>query len=377
MQIEVLKSVVGNPNFDAKKIVSNQNSSDIMKELLEADKLYYDQYKKLAPYFDNKNNVTVANNIFDFLKKNIKYVIESEARQTTKSPAILLHTKQGDCKNYSNFAAGIFRVLGIPYKYRFASYKYTDPRPSHVYIVYKDNDGKDRIFDAVLNTLGQEARYKHIIDKKPMALVRLSGIDNVVGGDDEIIGKGRIKKALKKAGQGIKKVVKKVKGKVATVYAAPIRAAFLGIIAINAFKSRDKLAAAIRKDPDKVKKWWNNFGGNWTSLKKSAKVSGAPDDAVVGVALATLAATAAPIVIAFRSLLKDMGAGDLEGADGVGSDIASVTDQGGSVTDADTGQTLPAGNRGTADAKAQTFSTKNILLIGGAAAALYFLSRKK
>lgn len=376
MNFEVIKKVAGSPKFDSKIVVSNQSAKDIMKELLIADKMYSDQYKKIAPYFDDPDNVKVAQNIFDFIKDNIKYVIETEKRQTTKSPAYLFHTKKGDCKNYSNFAAGIFKALNIPYFYRFAGYDYLNSTPTHVYIVYLDNNGNEQIFDAVLKNLGDEAPYKHKIDKKPMALYRMSGVNNVIGYSDDYntIGKGKIKKALKKAGAGIKKAAKKVKGKVVTYSAAPVRGAFLSIIAINAFKSRDRLAAAIKKNPDRVKKFWNNFGGNFTVLKKAAKVSGAP---VIGVAVATLVATATPAVIAFKALLKEIGVSDLENAENVGTDVASVTDVSGDVTDADTNTTITKGQARGDGAPVAAGKSNTLLYVALAGAGLYFLTKKK
>jgi len=375
MNFEVIKKVAGSPKFDSKIIVSNQSANDIIKELLIADKMYSEQYKNIAPYFDDPNNDKVAANIFNFIKKNIRYVIETEKRQTTKSPAILFHTKKGDCKNYSNFAAGIFKALNIPYFYRFAGYDYLNNTPTHVYIVYYDNNGNEKVFDAVLKNLGDEAPYKYKLDKKPMALYRMSGVNNVIGyGSYDTVGKGKIKKALKKAGQKIKQTAKKVKGKVVTYSAAPVRGAFLSIIAINAFKSRDKLAAAIKKDPEKVKKFWNNFGGNFTALKKAAKVSGAP---VIGVAVATLVATATPAVVAFRALLKDLGVGDLENAENVGTDIASVTDVSGNVTDADTNTTITKGQARGGSNEAESSGNKNLLLYAAlAGAGIYFLTKK-
>ena len=382
MDFLTARRAVGNPKFDTKLIVSNQSARQIISELLYTDTLYNDQYKKLAPNFDSESNIDVGKKIFDFLKKNIKYKIEPFKKQSTKSPASLFYTKTGDCKNYSNFAAGIFKQLGIPYKYRFASYSFTDPTPTHVYIVFEDNNGNEKVFDAVLNSYLSEASYIYKEDKKPvMALYRMSGVNPAVRysaiGTTDVIGKGKLKKFLKKAGAGIKKAAGKLKQGAVTVAAAPVRTAFLGIIALNAFKSRDKLAAAIKKNPDKVHKFWKNFGGDFTKLKKAAKVSGIdPENQAIGVALATLAATAAPIVLAFRSLLKEVGVSDLEGAENVGANISKVQGGGGDVTDADSGETLPAPSAGGGKPNAGGGGNNTMLYLGLGAAALYFMSNK-
>lgn len=381
MDFLTARRAVGNPKFDTKLIVSNQSADQIIKELLYTDSLYADQYKKIAPYFDSPDNIEVGKKIFDFLKKNIKYKIEPFKKQSTKSPAALFYSKCGDCKNYSNFAAGIFKQLGIPYRYRFASYSLTSSTPTHVYIVFDDNGGNEQVFDAVLSSYLSEASYTYKEDKKPkMALYRLSGVNPVAQhsaiGTADVIGKGKIKKAIKKAAGKVKQAVKKTAGKLkqgaVTVAAAPVRTAFLGILAINAFKSRDKMAAAIKKNPDKVKKFWNNFGGNFTVLKKAAKVSGIDtDNQAIGVVLATLAATAAPAVLAFRALLKELGVSDLDGAENVGANISKVQGQGGDIVDADTGEITPASSTGSGS------KSNTLLYLGLGAGALYFLSKKK
>ena len=69
--------------------------------------------------------------------------------------------------------------------------------------------------------------------------------------------KGKERRAVRKSeGRGVVNVVKKV----AKVQAAPVRLAFLAVVAINLLKIATKLAQAYKKNPTAVQKFWQKFG---------------------------------------------------------------------------------------------------------------------
>ena len=117
------------PPYTKKTVTINRNQTvgDIVNEVLAAHKIFANDYDSIAAYFDHGSNLDIAKNLFYFLKQNVRYKVESEENQTTKSPAALLETAQGDCKHYAGFIAGVLDALKrrgrkIDWFYRFASY---------------------------------------------------------------------------------------------------------------------------------------------------------------------------------------------------------------------------------------------------------------
>jgi len=125
----------------------NQTVKDIIKEVLEAHNEFAPYYDKIALYFDDENTGRICDNIYLFLKKNIRYHEESEEDQTTALPTGILIRGQGDCKHYAGFTGGILDALNrsgkkILWCYVFASYKLFDETPHHVFIEVDYNGEK-------------------------------------------------------------------------------------------------------------------------------------------------------------------------------------------------------------------------------------------
>lgn len=159
-------------------IAEDQNTTDIMREVVRSHKLFHKDYLKFARLFDDDNDYECLENIFDFLKKNVSYRIETDEDQTTKSPAKLLISGYGDCKHYAGFVAGVVDCLGFDWCYRFASYNILNSSPSHVFVVVYEG-GKEIWIDPVLNNFNSKFPIpisKKDINLKNMALSRLSGV---------------------------------------------------------------------------------------------------------------------------------------------------------------------------------------------------------
>jgi len=117
------------------------------------------QATALVPYFKGKNEIETARNIWQFLRKNCTYVKDGNT-QKIKLPARFLHDKNnrtgkpfGDCKTYSLFIVAIMRASGYKCGFRYASYNFWNPTPSHVY-TFTPNlviDGVFRKFNAEVN----------------------------------------------------------------------------------------------------------------------------------------------------------------------------------------------------------------------------------
>lgn len=171
-----------------------QDVPDIIDEVLEAHSYFSGDYDTIYQFFDFGTVRDICRGLFDFCKKNIKYIVEGEHRQTTKSPAAVLAQGYGDCKHYAGFIAGVLSAITrntgkkISWRYRFASYNFLTSEPGHVYVVVTDR-GDEIAIDPVLKTFNEPAQPVYIIDKKfkDMPLYRVSGIaSNQVGFIDPI-----------------------------------------------------------------------------------------------------------------------------------------------------------------------------------------------
>jgi hypothetical protein len=142
--------LVALPAFDYIEDViveGDQDTKDIIKEVVNAHKAFQWHYDKIVGYFGVKN---LLEELFNFCKKQLPYEIEEPELQTTRSPAAILVLRNlwgSDCKHYAGWIAGVidaYNRAGLTnynWCYRFASYKLLDPTKEHVFVVVKlDND---------------------------------------------------------------------------------------------------------------------------------------------------------------------------------------------------------------------------------------------
>lgn len=128
------------------EVKGSQSVYDIIAEILKAHKEFAPYYDEIALYFDGDTTEQVCRNIYDFLRRSVRYVEEKESDQTTAIPQGILTRGHGDCKHYSSFAGGVLdalnRITGANRKwnYRFASYSLLDRTPHHVFVVCRDDD---------------------------------------------------------------------------------------------------------------------------------------------------------------------------------------------------------------------------------------------
>ena len=304
-----LKSFGGN----SKMIVRDQQVPDIISAMLSAHKMYAGEYDKISKDFYSGDGVQTAKKLFEFLKKNVQYKIESDKSQRIMSPSAILSLGKNDCKNYALFIMGVLDSLKrkglIDNKiyYRFASYKLLDEIPHHVFAVIQDEDGNEYFIDPVLSTFNERKTYYHKIDKIPsMPLYSVSGIGQTK------------KKAAAKSVAPVQKEKKKIVLKIAL---APARGSFLLLVGLNFMGLATKLKAAFDNRADETQNWWKNLGGNPNELLRKVeqgakkKRIAATDvefnsEGQIGVVATTAAAasvTAAPILIKLAEFLSKLG----------------------------------------------------------------------
>ena len=305
-----LKSFGGN----SKMIVRDQQVPDIISAMLSAHKMYAGEYDKISKDFYSGDGIQTAKKLFEFLKKNVKYSIESDKNQRIMSPAAILSIAKNDCKSFALFIMGVLDslkrkgLINNKIYYRFASYKLLDEIPHHVFAVIQDEEGNEYFIDPVLSTFNERKTYYHKIDKIPnMPLYSVSGI-------------GQAKKRT--ASKAVTPVAPKEKKKIVLKIAlAPARGSFLLLVGLNFMGLATKLKAAFDNRADETQNWWKNLGGNPNELLRKVqqgakkKRIAATDvefnsEGQIGVVATTAAAasvTAAPILIKLAEFLSKLG----------------------------------------------------------------------
>jgi hypothetical protein len=305
-----LKSFGGN----SKMLVRDQQVPDIISAMLSAHKMYASEYDKISQDFYSSDGIQTAKKLFEFLKKNVRYKIESDQAQRIMSPAAILSLGKNDCKNYALFIMGVLDslkrkgLINNKIYYRFASYKLLDEIPHHVFAVIQDQQGNEFFIDPVLSKFDERKTYYHKIDKQPsMPLYSVSGI-----------GAPKKKTAAKAVSPAAPKEKKKIVLKIAL---APARGSFLLLVGLNFMGLATKLKTAFANRADETQNWWKNLGGNPNELlrkveqgAKKKRIAAADVEfssegqvGVVATGTAAAAATAAPILIKLAEFLSKLG----------------------------------------------------------------------
>lgn len=409
-------------------IKKNQSVFDIVKEVLAAHEIFASDYDRITADFDFGSNEEIARRLFNFLKSNVAYEIESEESQTTKSPSALLVQGIGDCKHYAGFIAGVLDALTrrgrkINWNYRFASYNLFDSEPGHVFVILHDK-GKEFWIDPVLKIFNERLEPTFVLDKKPKQMLsRVSGIYDVAADtiffDDEdrqlspellqsinllwhygIISTSGINDALinklsstlsdeqfKQIAdarillqqQAIGGFISDVWRGVKKVTLAAPRNAYLSLVALNVFGYGTKLAKAIYQadgvtfdEPNKkrIYDFWNSLGGDWHNLHNAID-SGKKKKAILGQAnkisgpeVAAWVATATAIIAAITPIVKSI--------------LESKQVDPGIMNDPSLYGGYPYPSTYSGSSGIMSFIQNNPFIVAGAAAAgIYFFTKKR
>lgn len=131
-------------------IKETQYVPDIIREVCTAHKLFANYYDRFSDLFYKPDPVMVADNLFDFCKKYLRYKEEPVKAQTSALPAGIIErgyiTGEGvDCKHYALFCAGVIGSLNRMYgrccdaAFYFVGYDGAT-EPYHVFLCVKDSE---------------------------------------------------------------------------------------------------------------------------------------------------------------------------------------------------------------------------------------------
>lgn len=272
----------------------NGLNADIIKTIHKRFPEAVKQSSLIAKQFQGETRKQTVLNVWNFLKKEITYKRDPEGHQWIRLPKRFLSDHTGDCKSFSLFGASILANLGLPVKFRYASYTMF-PVPTHIYVVTEDEAGNELILDGVYKLPLSEKQYKSKIDYK-MKIATLSGFEDTING-----------RKKKKGG-----MLKKLKNKAKQKGLAPARKAFLFLIKKNVHGLGSKMGEALAKDKNAVVKAWVNKGGNPDEIT-NAIAKGQKHKRILGIGFVaattftTALGIASPIIAMISKLFKQLG----------------------------------------------------------------------
>jgi hypothetical protein len=392
--VEVLSYLPQSNGMD-KLLMNHQNTDDLAKAIAKSHHSNLKYAKEIAFLFKGNDDVESCKNIFNFIKKYVPYSIEPGEKQCIKTlPRMLDDARKkigSDCKMYSVLTGTILKSLNIPFKYRLAGY--TTDYPQHIYCV---NDMCT--IDAVLPFFNNEKKpYKY---KQDMALYNLSGVDQIGKWEPKTKFGKFIKNEIDAAKVGkdqAKEVVKGAIDKVKMIGLAIPRNAFLLLVKINVRGLATRLQRLQAKNPADLEKLWvKQLGGDITFLNQEikvgsakkpflgSKVSGVDQIGVAGEEVTAIIAAASPVLLAVIALLaqnktpdNDLPPFDVPPPDGDKAyDPTAPPDQPDRPLTEDEKRKL-ADEIIKKEFGDEKKTINPMILVGGAAIALYFLTKKK
>jgi hypothetical protein len=157
------------------------DTEDIIETILYAD-AHSDEYIRPEGLdcLTGSDVYETLNNLWAFVKYNVRYRPDRPGHERVKSPGALFHEGVGDCKSFSIALGAMLSRLGIPYVYRFTSYEPGDF--THVYVVaYPRGYAGGVIIDSVHRKFDDEVRYYRKKDIRPATKRKISGLSAGAG----------------------------------------------------------------------------------------------------------------------------------------------------------------------------------------------------
>lgn len=288
-----------------KQVVSDadQDTNEIIKYVkiqynLDKNQKHYDMIA--LPLWKGSVRDT-AEMIFKVLRKHVRYEIEHEKDQTTKTPGRILYDGHGDCKHYALFATGAANALermGYPIhaKFRFVADR-PDMEVHHVFSVITDKtNGKEYWVDPVLTRFDDRPSFHNIKDADMPGVGAISMLSGTGAGVAiPMVGKKAKKKhrnIFREVAHGMEvnahnikhgidvntKNIKhgmdvnfaNAKNMVLKVGGAPARNSFLALVDFNMFNLAKRLhEALLGPKGGALMEEWKKMGGNPNKLKSA------------------------------------------------------------------------------------------------------------
>lgn len=162
-----------------KRNASLQDTLDHMRHIVLRD---YTSVNELALSLERDSVKETAENIWNWMKENTQYKLDSNGIEELRTPLRSLADKDSgiDCDDYTILISSILLNLNIPHEFRVAAYK-EKGRFQHIYPVAFDENGNSYVIDVVPEIPHFNYEAQPIKDLKTitiMELQELSGLDN-------------------------------------------------------------------------------------------------------------------------------------------------------------------------------------------------------
>lgn len=182
---ELLDAMSDLPDAPEVVLVDRQVVPDIIRYIpwkLERSRPYYD---RIWMFFDADALEDVGEQVFDFLKTQMRYVEEDDEQQRLSTPKEMLERGDCDCKGYALFIGGVVDALNrnsgrgeIPWCFRFVPSEILGTKIGHVFVVL-DPGGDEVWVDPVLSSFDEKPMYlvhkdKYVEEGATIGALRLS-----------------------------------------------------------------------------------------------------------------------------------------------------------------------------------------------------------
>jgi hypothetical protein len=151
------------------KVKQNATNGQLQAAIESVIPMATKQMAGQAKQYKGKNDLETCRNIFIFLK-GLNYKADGNEQQV-RLPSALARTRTGDCKSYSVYTSAVLSNLNIPHYLTYTSYNPSDKTPTHVYVTTKNGC----IIDAVYGIFNKEKKPSFKINK-PMNISYIAGI---------------------------------------------------------------------------------------------------------------------------------------------------------------------------------------------------------
>jgi Transglutaminase-like superfamily len=179
MRLKDAKTYVKPPDNVDDVRTTRGNTSDIIDTIMFADRFEAQRHltKDLAERLRGATDFETCRNVWEFVKKQIKYKIDEAGYERVKSSNKTIYDGFGDCKSFTILEISLLRELGITCKYKFVSWQAGQP-VTHVYAV-AIVDNKEILLDAVHTKFNDEVAYALKIERQMTKIAHVHGISKI------------------------------------------------------------------------------------------------------------------------------------------------------------------------------------------------------
>lgn len=139
------------------------------------------QIEELAKKLKSYSVLSTSENIFDWVRSNIKYVKDRSGKEELRTPARLIKDAKGDCDCTSILISSILQVLKVPHFFRVVDV--SGQGYEHVYVVAISENGEEIILDTVPEIIHFNFEHPHKKRKDFYMETSTSSINGIIGNE--------------------------------------------------------------------------------------------------------------------------------------------------------------------------------------------------